>query len=61
MTNKSRIKNHTLGEVRYLTYYLIFPDGETWVDQIHVVGPADTFLTLTVFKDNIKILTDLLK
>lgn len=34
----AKIKQHTVGEVRYFTYYLQFPDGETWVDQSPFVG-----------------------
>jgi hypothetical protein len=44
------VKNHTLGDVRYFTYYLIFPgDNDFWVDQYPFCGPLDTMLRLTTF------------
>jgi hypothetical protein len=44
------IKNHTLGETRYLTYQLIFPgDKDVWTDQEPFWGPLDTWLRLTTF------------
>lgn len=55
MKTHRRVKNHTLGEVRYFTYWLEFPDGEVWVDQSPFVGPLDTLLPLTRFKNRIDI------
>lgn len=55
------IKNHTLGEVRYLTYEMMFPDGEHWVDQEHFFGPLDTWLKLTSFTARPNICIDLLR
>lgn len=43
------VKEHTLGETRYLTYQLIFPDGETWTNQTAFWGPLSTWLKLTQF------------
>lgn len=37
MTKTARPKVHTPGEIRYFTYWLTFPDGETWVDQAPIV------------------------
>lgn len=31
------VKDKTIGEVRYFTYWLTFPDGERWVDQVPFV------------------------
>lgn len=41
------IKDHTPGKVRYLTYYLEFPDGDTWCDQIKFVHPLSFELQRT--------------
>jgi len=54
------IKNHTLGEVRYLTYQLIFKDGDVWTDQEHFFGPLDTWLKLTQFAKKPSICIDLI-
>ncbi len=60
MSKKSRLKNWTLGETRYITYYLIFPgDDKPWVDQIPFNGPLDTFLPLTRFNNDFTKMTDL--
>lgn len=33
----SRVKAHTVGEIRFYTMYFEFPDGDTWCDQIPFV------------------------
>jgi len=48
-------KAHTLGEVRYLTYQLVFPDKDAWVDQQPFVGPVWHFLQNTKLPEQIKI------
>jgi hypothetical protein len=35
------VANHIPGTVRYFTYYLEFPDGERWQDQIPFVHALD--------------------
>jgi hypothetical protein len=47
-----RIRNHTLGQVRYFTYSLEFPDGDHWMDQLPFVGPLDQILPTTQFGTN---------
>lgn len=54
------IKNHTLGETRYLTYELMFKDGEHWIEQEPFWGPLDTWLKLTEFKKRPSICIDLI-
>jgi hypothetical protein len=54
------IKNHTLGETRYITYQLEFPDGEVWTDQEPFWGPLDTYLKLTQFAKTPHICAELL-
>lgn len=47
------IKNHTPGEIRYFTYFLIFPkDKDYWVDSIPFVHPLDYELPRTSFGKN---------
>lgn len=55
------VKEWTLGETRYLTYYLIFPDGDTWWDQEAFWGPLSTWLKITTFARQPKICVDLLR
>lgn len=43
------IKEKTLGEVRYFTYWLRFPDGEEWVDQEPFVHDLRFELSQTIF------------
>jgi hypothetical protein len=43
------VKNKTVGLVRYFTYFLRFPDGEEWVDQIPFVHDLEWELSQTVF------------
>lgn len=56
-----RPKEHTLGEVRYLTYFLEFPDGDTWNTQTHFFGPVSSWLRLTKWARNASVCTDLLR
>lgn len=36
------VKEHTPGQIRYFTYFLIFPkDKDVWVDSIPFVHPLD--------------------
>lgn len=49
------IKEKVFGEVRYFTYYLIFPDGDIWVDQTPFVHDLQFELKNTRFaKDPLK-------
>lgn len=45
----ARVKEKTLGEVRYFTYWLRFPDGEEWVDQEPFVHDLRYELSQSVF------------
>lgn len=45
--------------VRYFTYYLIFPDGESWVDQTPFIHALDFQLKQTVWRNDNKKLMDL--
>lgn len=49
VTKLRAVKNHTPGKVRYFTYYLDFPDGDQWIDQVSFVHPLDFELKQTVF------------
>lgn len=51
-----RPKNHTPGQVRYLTYKLHFPkDKDVWTDQIPFAQPIDVFIKNTaLYKKNLK-------
>lgn len=51
MSKKSRgVKDWTLGEVRYFTYFLIFPgDHDFWVDQQPFVGKLHEQIRSTRF------------
>lgn len=46
------IKQHTPGTVRYFTYYLIFPDGETWCDQSPFVHDLQFQLRQTAWRND---------
>lgn len=48
----AHIKQHTPGLVRYFTYYLSFPDGETWCDQSPFVHDLQFQLTQTAFRND---------
>lgn len=38
MSKLRTVENHTPGEIRYFTYYLVWSDGtEPWVDQVPIV------------------------
>lgn len=53
MSKKTRsVPNHTPGKIRYFTYYLEFPDGETWRDQIPFIHPLDFELAQTRWKQH---------
>ena len=54
-------KEHTLGEIRYLTYFLEFPDGDVWNQQTHFFGPVSTWLKLTVWAKKRNVCIDLLR
>lgn len=43
------VKNKTVGEIRYFTYWIRFPDGEEWVDQVPFVHELDFELRQSVF------------
>lgn len=53
-------KNHAQGQTRYLTYQLMFKDGEHWCDQEPFWGPLDTWLRLTQFAKRKDICIDLI-
>lgn len=55
------VKNHTLGECRYLTYELHFQDGEVWRRQTSFFGPLDTWLKLTSFAKKPHVCIDLIQ
>lgn len=57
----SRPKEHTLGEVRYVTHYVEFPDGDVWCDQIHFFGPLSSWLAISIYQNNARLCTDLLR
>jgi hypothetical protein len=40
-------RDQTPGEIRYLNYYLEFPDGEVWSDYTHVVGGFHSWIERT--------------
>jgi len=47
--SKYRPKNKTLGQVRYFSYFLQFPDGEEWVKSIPFVHELSYELPRTTF------------
>lgn len=52
--NSSRSpRNRTPGDIRYLNYYLEFPDGTVWSDYSHIAGGLESWITRTrLYKDN---------
>jgi len=54
------VKAHTPGTVRYFTYYLSFPDGETWCDQSPFVHELNFQLKQTAFRNDPNKCRDLL-
>jgi len=55
-----RPKSKTVGEIRYFTYFLRFPDGEEWIDQEPFVHELEFELQQSVFALDVKKLNDLL-
>lgn len=50
MTRLKTVENHTPGEVRYFSYWLIWPDGsEPWIDQTPFVHDLQFTLQNTRF------------
>jgi hypothetical protein len=60
MSKASRIKHHTIGQVRYFTYYLEFPDGERWQDQSPFVGNLGYLIKTTQFYKKPEVLRGLM-
>lgn len=56
----AHLKEKTLGQVRYFTYFLRFPDGEEWVDQIPFVHDLRYELSQPVFELHVHMKHDLL-
>jgi hypothetical protein len=57
-----RVKNHTPGQIRYFTYYLIFPkDKDVWVDQVPFVHPLSYELKRTTFGKNPEVARTIMK
>lgn len=46
-------QEHSIGEIRYLTYQLIFPgDNEVWTDQLPFVENVQSYLKKTRWKND---------
>ncbi len=59
---KIKNKEHTPGQVRYFTYYLIFPgSNEAWVDQSPFVHDLQFELSRTRWSNDRNKMNDLLK
>lgn len=62
MKRLNSVKEHTPGQVRYFTYYLIWPgEKDYWVDQTPVVHDLQFALSQSRWRDNPQACNDLIR